>query len=57
MMELLIWLIIAIVLMYVAYLLAMKFIGDATLRTIVLLLLFLIFLLFILSHFGMFPGL
>ncbi len=57
MIMILIWLLIAIVLMWVAYLLAMKFIADSTLRTIVLLILGLIFLLIILSQFGLIPNL
>jgi len=52
MIALLIWLLIGVVLMYIAYLIAMKFIADSTLRTIVLLILALIFLLIVLSHFG-----
>lgn len=57
MIELLIWLLIAVVLMYIVYLIAMKFIADGTLRTIVVLILGLVFLLIILSHFGYVPGL
>lgn len=49
----LIWLLVAVVLMYIAYLLATKFIADVTLRTIVLLILGLIFLLVILNQVGM----
>lgn len=56
MIELLVWLIIAIVLMYVAYLLTSRFVPDGTLKTVILLILFLIFLLIILSHFGMIAG-
>ncbi len=56
MIALLIWLLVAIVLMWIAFLLANKFIADATLRTIVLLILGLIMLLVILSHLGIVPG-
>lgn len=57
MIALLVWLLIFIVLMWVAYLVAMKFIADNTLRTIVLLVIGLIGLLIILNHFGYVPGL
>lgn len=57
MIELLVWLFFAIVLLYVAYLLALKFIADSTLRTIFLLFLALIFLAVVLSRFGYMPGL
>jgi len=56
MIELLVWLLFAIGLMYIAYLLAVKFIGDGTIRTIFLLLLGLIFLAIVLGHFGYLPG-
>lgn len=57
MVELLVWLLFAIVLMYVAYLIAIKLIADGTIRTIFLLFLALIFLAIVLGRFGYLPGL
>lgn len=57
MISLLIWLLIAVVVMYIVYLIASKFILDTTLRTIALLIIGLIFLLIILNQLGLFGGL
>lgn len=56
MIALLIWLLVAAVVMYVAYLIAVKFIVDGTLRAIVLLVLGLVFLLLILNQVGLLGG-
>lgn len=57
MISLLIWLLFFVILMYIAYLLAAKFIADSTLRTIVLLIIGLIGIVVILSNFGYMPSL
>lgn len=56
MIGLLIWLLIAVVVMYIVYLIASKFILDTTLRTIALLIIGLIFLLIILNQLGLLGG-